>query len=82
MRLWQHCGGSGLRGAAWHKADGAAQDPPISFDEETGALSMRWTVGDGFITVQYINSRRFSDERHYPTYRPEHSYARSMRTSP
>jgi hypothetical protein len=68
---WICVGGSDS--TARRKADGAAQDPPISFDEETGALSMRWTVGDGFITVHYLNDQRFSDERLYPTYQPENS---------
>jgi len=38
-------------GAAQEPPIALAQEPPIAFDGETGALSMRWTVGDGFITV-------------------------------
>ncbi|KAJ1471291.1 hypothetical protein T484DRAFT_1844734 [Baffinella frigidus] len=39
-----------LRGKPPAAADRKGQkDQPISFEEESGTLSMRWTVGDGFI---------------------------------
>jgi hypothetical protein len=63
------CSGGELRGfVRAHKTDGAAQDQPISFEEDTGTLSMCWTVGDGCIKVRYLNNRRFNDEREHPTY--------------
>lgn len=60
-----------------YNSGGAAQDQPISFEEESGTLSMRWTVGDGFIKVPYLNNRRFHHQRdpvrpEHPPYQPGH----------